>query len=92
VPIEHPAVADVAVVGAPNAEMGEEVRALIIPREPRQPPSPEELDAFCRAQLAGFKCPRRYDIVDDIGRNALGKINKRELRRKLWPTERTIGG
>jgi acyl-CoA synthetase (AMP-forming)/AMP-acid ligase II len=90
--IKHPDVADVAVIGAPNAEMGEEVKALVIPADPGRAPSAATLDAYCRERLAGFKCPRSYDFVADLGRNAMGKINKRTLRRAYWPTERTIGG
>ena len=88
----HPQIADVAVLGVPNAEMGEEVKALVIPEDPANPPSAEDLNAFCRAALAGFKCPRSYDFVDDIGRTVMGKVNKKALRQKYWPTERTIGG
>jgi acyl-CoA synthetase (AMP-forming)/AMP-acid ligase II len=90
--IRHPDVADVAVIGVPNETMGEEVKALVIPRDDAHPPAPEALDAFARRHLAGFKCPRSYQIVASLGRNAMGKINKRELRRPYWPTERTIGG
>lgn len=90
--IRHPEVADVAVVGAPNADMGEELKAIVVPRDPDGPPDVLELDLFCRERLAGFKCPRSYDFVPDLGRNVLGKVNKRELRRRYWPTGRTIGG
>jgi acyl-CoA synthetase (AMP-forming)/AMP-acid ligase II len=90
--IRHPKVADIAVVGAPNAEMGEEARALVIPVDPADPPTAEELNDFCRASLAGFKCPRGYDFVDDIGRTAMGKVNKKALRQRFWPSDRTIGG
>jgi len=90
--LRHPKVADVAVVGAPNAEMGEEARALVIARDPSDPPTAEELNAFCRASLAGYKCPRGYEFVDDIGRTAMGKVNKRALRQRFWPSDRTIGG
>jgi len=90
--LRHPGVADVAVLGVPNADMGEEAKALVIPADPASPPSAEELNAFCRAELAGFKCPRSYDFVDDIGRTPMGKINKKALRQKFWPTGRTIGG
>ena len=90
--IQHPGVGDVAVIGAPNAEMGEEVKALIVPKDPAEPPAADALNTFCRERLAGFKCPRSYEFVPDIGRNAMGKINKRELRRKYWPSDRTIGG
>ncbi|QKR98849.1 AMP-binding protein [Sphingomonas sp. CL5.1] len=90
--IRHPEVADVAVLAAPNSEMGEEVKALVIARDPASPPDAAELDRFCREALAGFKCPRSYDFVDDIGRNAMGKINKKQLRQRYWPGDRTIGG
>jgi acyl-CoA synthetase (AMP-forming)/AMP-acid ligase II len=90
--LTHPKVADIAVVAAPNAEMGEEARALVIPVDPADPPSADELNAFCRAALAGYKCPRGYEFVDDIGRTAMGKVNKKALRARFWPTDRTIGG
>jgi len=90
--LEHPGVFDVAVIGAPNAEMGEEVKAVVTPLDAAAPPSRAELDAFCRQRLAGFKCPKSYEFAQSVGRNAFGKINKRELRRQFWPTERTIGG
>ena len=89
---EHPEVADIAVIGVPNADFGEEVKALIVPRDPASPPSAAELDAYCRERIAGFKCPRTFEVRDDIGRNAMGKVNKRELRRPYWPSDRTIGG
>jgi acyl-CoA synthetase (AMP-forming)/AMP-acid ligase II len=90
--IRHPGVADVAVVGAPHAEMGEEARALVVPTDPDAPPPAEELNAFCRESLAGFKCPRSYEFVADVGRNAMGKVNKKALRQRYWPSDRTIGG
>lgn len=89
--IRHEQVADVVVLGVPNDEMGEEAKALVIPVDPANPPSAQELNAFCRASLAGFKCPRSYDFVDDVGRTVMGKVNKKQLRQKFWPTERTIG-
>ncbi|TZG24979.1 AMP-binding protein [Sphingomonas montanisoli] len=89
--LQHPKVADVAIIGVPNADMGEEAKALVIPRDPANPPSADELRTFCRETLAGFKCPRSYDMVDDIGRNIMGKVNKKALRRPYWPSDRTIG-
>ncbi|WP_068094349.1 AMP-binding protein [Novosphingobium rosa] len=90
--LTHPQVADVAVVPAPHPEMGEEARALVIPTDPANPPSAADLNTFCRASLAGYKCPRGYEFVDDIGRTAMGKVNKKALRARFWPTDRTIGG
>ena len=90
--VQHEQVADVAVIGVPHSEMGEEVKALVVPRDPSLPPTAAELDAFCRSRLAGLKCPRSYEIVGDIGRTAMGKVNKRALRQPYWPTDRTIGG
>jgi long-chain acyl-CoA synthetase len=90
--IEHPQVADVAVIGVPNADMGEEVKALVVPADPTDPPAAADLVAYCRASLAGYKCPRSIDIVETIGRTAMGKINKRALRAPYWDSARTIGG
>jgi acyl-CoA synthetase (AMP-forming)/AMP-acid ligase II len=90
--IEHPKIADVAVIGIPNTEMGEEVRALVVPVDPADPPTEAELIALCKASLSGYKCPRTVEIVSDVGRNAMGKINKRQLRAPYWAGGRTIGG
>ena len=82
--IDHPAVLDVACIGVPHPEMGEELKALAIPRESDNLPAGEEVIAWCRERLSHYKCPRTFDWVADLGRSAMGKINKRKLRAPYW--------
>jgi long-chain acyl-CoA synthetase len=71
----HPAVAEVAVYGARHEEWGEEVRALVVPAA-GQPLDAELLRVWARTRLAGFKCPRRIDVVSEIPRTATGKVRR----------------
>ncbi|WP_420394502.1 AMP-binding protein [Acuticoccus sp.] len=80
----HPDVADVACVAAPHPEMGEELVALVVPADPTAPPDRAGLIAWCRERLSTFKCPRRVVLTDDLGRNAMGKLDKRALRAPFW--------
>ena len=82
--IDHPAVLDVACIGVPHPDMGEELKALGIPLDSGQAPSGEEVIAWCRERLSHYKCPRTFDWVADLGRNTMGKINKRKLRAPYW--------
>jgi len=82
--IDHPAVLDVACIGVPNKDMGEELKALVIPAPDTDKPDSEVLIAWCRERLSHYKCPRSLDYVDDIGRNTMGKVNKRKLRAPYW--------
>jgi long-chain acyl-CoA synthetase len=82
--ITHPGVADVACIGVPHAEMGEEMKALVIAADAANPPDPTELLAWCRDRLSHYKCPRSAEFVNDLGRNTMGKINKRALRAPYW--------
>jgi acyl-CoA synthetase (AMP-forming)/AMP-acid ligase II len=76
---QHPAVAEAAVFGLPDAHWGERVAAAVVLR-PGAGVQPVELDAFCRERLAGYKRPRDWFFIDEIPKNVSGKVLKRELR------------
>jgi long-chain acyl-CoA synthetase len=80
--LRHPGVAEVSVVGQPDAEWGEAVVAFVAAR-PGVSLSVAELDATCQAHIARFKRPKHYHLVDTLPKNHYGKVLKTELRARL---------
>ncbi|HYL42166.1 MAG TPA: long-chain fatty acid--CoA ligase [Ktedonobacteraceae bacterium] len=75
----HPAVLEASVVGVPSERMGEEVKAFVVTRSPVDA---ETLMAYCRQSLANYKTPSQIEFINALPRNAVGKIDKKELRRQ----------
>ncbi|MES2044774.1 MAG: acyl-CoA synthetase [Pseudomonadota bacterium] len=84
--ITHPRVADVAVIGGPDPEMGERVIAVVQPVDMAEagPALAAELTRWCRAELSGVKTPRQIDFTAELPRHATGKLYKRLLRDEYW--------
>ena len=76
---QHPAVQEVAVIGLSDAQYGEEVTAVVV-ADNGSDLTGNELQAFCRDKIGGFKIPRRYEFLEQLPKSAIGKILKRELR------------
>ncbi len=81
--LAHPAVADVAVIGAPSDEWGEVVTA-VVERRAGSEVSESDLVEFAREHLAHYKCPRVVDFVDSLGRDPNGKLRKQPIRARYW--------
>ena len=90
----HPAVQDVAVIGVPNDDLGEEVKAVVELADPAAagPGLERDLIAYCRDRLAHFKCPRTVDFVPELPRSETGKLYKRILRDAYWAGHRSSIG
>ncbi|MBN8491953.1 MAG: AMP-binding protein [Burkholderiales bacterium] len=84
--VTHPKVLDVAVFGVPNEEFGEEVKAVVQPRDMAHAGKAleQELIAFCREHLSAIKCPRSIDFEAELPRHPTGKLYKRLLRDRYW--------
>ena len=84
--INHPKVMDCAVFGVPNADFGEEVKAVVQPRDMADagPALAEELIAYCKQHLSALKCPRTVDFEAELPRHPTGKLYKRLLRDRYW--------
>jgi acyl-CoA synthetase (AMP-forming)/AMP-acid ligase II len=80
---QHPAVADGAIIGVPDATWGEAVKACVVPK-PGVPADEREIIDWMRERMAHFKCPKSVDFVDALPRNPSGKILKRILREPYW--------
>jgi acyl-CoA synthetase (AMP-forming)/AMP-acid ligase II len=79
----HPAVAEVVVVGVPDAQWGEAVKAVIVLR-PKAKVSAAELVGYCTGRLAGYKKPKSVDFVEELPRGPTGKILRRIVRERYW--------
>ena len=84
--IMHPKIADVAVVGVPNEEMGEEVKAVVQLAKDVEPDEAlvEELMTYAREHVAHYKCPRSIDFEEELPRLPTGKLYKRLLKDRYW--------
>lgn len=88
---KHDAIVDVAVIGVPNEQFGEALLAIAV-LKPGASLSVEEMIEYCRDQIAGYKIPRQLKLIDELPRNASGKVLKKVLREPYWKdSHRRVG-
>ncbi|MCA9855822.1 MAG: hypothetical protein KC458_00935 [Dehalococcoidia bacterium] len=79
---DHPGVLEAAVIGVPDVEWGEIVKAIMVPAPDNMTPSEEDLTTYVKSRLASYKAPAIYQWVDELPKNHLGKVLKNDLRDK----------
>jgi fatty-acyl-CoA synthase len=83
----HPKVALAAGIGVPDEVLGEVGRFYVVPRQGGEPPTAEELTAYCRDRLAGYKVPRQFVITTEVPLTPVGKIHKSLLKERYLAGE-----
>ncbi|CAF0883453.1 unnamed protein product [Didymodactylos carnosus] len=86
--LHHPSISECVVLGVPDAQWGEKVTAIIVLNQNAEKLSLDQIREYCKKKLPAYSCPTNLKIVDAFERNAVGKINKKELRQKLFPTSK----
>ena len=81
--LEHPLISDVAVVGVESEEWGQRIAAVVVLKDPKQSFTLDELRKFLASRLSTYKSPTRLSIVEELPKNAMGKVNKKQLAKSL---------
>jgi acyl-CoA synthetase (AMP-forming)/AMP-acid ligase II len=88
---EHPAVLECAVVSAPDEKWGERVQAVVV-LKPGSETTAEDIIAHCKKRLGGYKCPKNVEFWDAIPKTAVGKLLRKDVKKKFWQGRtRSIG-